>query len=181
MGHLAFSMTNRRWKEKCVGYCESHDQAIVGDKTISMWLFDAEIYGGMDNRHPASLRVDRGVALHKMIRLLTFCLAGEGYLNFMGNEFGHPEWIDFPREGNCFSFHYCRRQWDLSDNPDLRYHYLKQFDEAMNHLDEKFAFKSHPHQYISLKHEDDKVIAFEKGDLLFVFNFNTHKVRISRA
>jgi 1,4-alpha-glucan branching enzyme len=110
MGHIAHSMTNRRWKEKAVGYAESHDQAIVGDKTISMWLFDADIYHGM-NHGPgitSSLIVDRGVALHKMIRLITMSLAGEAYLNFMGNEFGHPEWIDFPREGNNNSFHYCR-------------------------------------------------------------------------
>lgn len=109
MGHLTHAMTNRRWKEKCVGYAESHDQAIVGDKTISMWLFDAEIYSGMNMADKPSLKVDRGLALHKMIRLLTQSLGGEAYLNFMGNEFGHPEWIDFPREGNNFSYHYCRR------------------------------------------------------------------------
>lgn len=108
MGHLAFNLTNRRYKEKCVAYCESHDQAIVGDKTISMWLFNEEIYTGMNVFHH-SIRVDRGVALHKMIRLVTIGLGGEAYLNFMGNEFGHPEWIDFPRQGNDFSYHYCRR------------------------------------------------------------------------
>ena len=107
MGHLTHSMTNRRWKEKCIGYAESHDQAIVGDKTIAMWLFDKEIYSNM-GVNQKSLLVDRGTALHKMIRLLTMTLAGEGYLNFMGNEFGHPECIYFPREGNNFSYHYCR-------------------------------------------------------------------------
>lgn len=111
MGNLAFNLTNRRYKEKCVAYCESHDQAIVGDKTISMWLFNQEIYTGMSIYSPQSIVVDRGIALHKMIRLLTIGLGGEAYLNFMGNEFGHPEWIDFPREGNSFSYHYCRRQW----------------------------------------------------------------------
>jgi len=109
MGHIAFSLTNRRWKEKCVAYAESHDQAIVGDKTISMWLFDSEIYTSMSVHSHRSIRVDRGMALHKMIRILTSGLGGEAYLNFMGNEFGHPEWIDFPREGNNFSYHYCRR------------------------------------------------------------------------
>lgn len=113
MGHLTHSMTNRRDKEKCVGYAESHDQAIVGDKTLAMWLFDSEIYTGMNRNDGMSLKVDRGMALHKMIRMLTQSLGGEGYLNFMGNEFGHPEWIDFPREGNNFSYHYCRRQWNL--------------------------------------------------------------------
>jgi 1,4-alpha-glucan branching enzyme len=109
MGALVHAMTNRRWLEKVVAYAESHDQAIVGDKTQSMYLFDAEIYHGMDRRNQPSLTVSRGMALHKMIRLLTQSLGGEAYLNFMGNEFGHPEWIDFPREGNNNSYHYCRR------------------------------------------------------------------------
>lgn len=117
MGFIVHSLTNRRWKEKCIAYSESHDQAIVGDKTISMWLFDKEIYTQMSTKDPMSIKVDRGMALHKMIRLLTMGLGGEAYLNFMGNEFGHPEWIDFPREGNGFSYHYCRRQWGISDNP----------------------------------------------------------------
>ena len=120
MGNIAFNLTNRRYKEKCVAYCESHDQAIVGDKTISMWLFGGEIYHGM-KAHNHSIVVDRGMALHKMIRIVTIGLGGEAYLNFMGNEFGHPEWIDFPREGNQFSYHYCRRQWHLSDNNQLKY------------------------------------------------------------
>lgn len=121
MGHLVHSLTNRRWKEKVVSYAESHDQAIVGDKTMSMRLFEEEIYHGMDRRSQPSLMVGRGVALHKMIRLITFSLGGESYLNFMGNEFGHPEWIDFPREGNNNSYHYCRRQWNLKYNKDLRF------------------------------------------------------------
>lgn len=109
MGHITHSLTNRRWREKVVGYCESHDQAIVGDKTISMWLFDADIYTGMSKLSEPNLRVSRGMALHKMIRLISQSLGGEAYLNFMGNEFGHPEWIDFPREGNGFDYSYCRR------------------------------------------------------------------------
>lgn len=109
MGGIVHAMTNRRWREKVVAYAESHDQAIVGDKTQSMHLFDAEIYHGMDRRNQPSLTVSRGMALHKMIRLMTSSLGGEAYLNFMGNEFGHPEWIDFPREGNNNSYHYCRR------------------------------------------------------------------------
>lgn len=136
MGHLAHAMTNRRAHEKCIGYAESHDQAIVGDKTIAMWLFDSDIYHGMSLEKEETLRVNRGMALHKMIRLLTLSLAGEGYLNFMGNEFGHPEWIDFPREGNGFTYNYCRRQWELSDNENLRYHFLNEFDRQMNHLEE---------------------------------------------
>lgn len=109
MGNITHSLTNRRWREKVIGYAESHDQAIVGDKTLSMQLFDSEIYHGMSRTQQPSLRVSRGMALHKMIRLISQSLGGEGYLNFMGNEFGHPEWIDFPREGNGNSFHHCRR------------------------------------------------------------------------
>lgn len=132
MGHISHSLTNRRWKEKCVGYAESHDQAIVGDKTISMWLFDSDIYHGMNRNQQRSVRVDRGLALHKMIRLITQSLGGEAYLTFMGNEFGHPEWIDFPREGNNNSYHYCRRQWSLLDKNELFYVCLYEFDKLMN-------------------------------------------------
>jgi 1,4-alpha-glucan branching enzyme len=135
MGHIAHSLTNRRWREKCVAYSESHDQAIVGDKTISMWIFDKEIYSNMAVNTHLSIAVDRGMALHKMIRLITMGLGGEAYLNFMGNEFGHPEWIDFPREGNGFSYHYCRRQWHLGDDNSLRFSQLKRFDKAMNELE----------------------------------------------
>jgi len=116
IGHLTHNLTNRRYKEKVIGYAESHDQAIVGDKTHSMHLFDSEIYTNMSLESVMTIKVSRGMALHKMIRLITMTLAGEGYLNFMGNEFGHPEWIDFPREGNNNSFQYCRRQWSLRDN-----------------------------------------------------------------
>ncbi len=109
--HLVQSLTNKRWKEKVVGYAESHDQAIVGDKTLAMWLLGEDIYHGMNHSGlgwPGSINVERGVALHKLIRLLTFSLAGEAYLNFMGNEFGHPEWIDFPRKENGFAYDFCR-------------------------------------------------------------------------
>lgn len=140
-----------------------------------MWLFDKEIYTHMSNKDPLTIRVDRGMALHKMIRLLTMGLGGEAYLNFMGNEFGHPEWIDFPREGNGFSYHYCRRQWSISDNKELRYAALKAFDRAMNELEEQFQWLSNDHQFITLTHEGDKIIAFEKGDLLFIFNFHHTK------
>ena len=176
MGNITHTLTNRRYAEKCIAYAESHDQAIVGDKTISMWLFDKEIYEGMDVKKFPSLIVDRGMALHKMIRLITFALGGEGYLNFMGNEFGHPEWVDFPRPGNHWSYHYCRRQWHLADDPNLRYSLLNNFDKAMLELDEKYQLITNRHQYITLAHESDKVITFERGDLLFVFNFHPSKV-----
>ena len=127
---LWYELVSRRPEERNIGYCESHDQALVGDKTLMFRLCDADMYWHM-NKFDPSLVIDRGIALHKMIRLVTASLAGEGYLNFMGNEFGHPEWIDFPREGNGWSYHYCRRQWSLVDNQDLRFTELNEFDKAM--------------------------------------------------
>jgi len=172
MGHICHILQNRRWQEKCIGYAESHDQCLVGDKTLAMWLLDSEMYTGMSNLLPLSPRVDRGVALHKMIRLLTHGLAGEGYLNFMGNEFGHPEWLDFPRVGNGESYHYARRQWNLVDDHDLKYRYLNDFDAAMNQLEEAHHWLSSPPGYVSCKHEADKVIAFERAGLVFAFNLH---------
>ena len=120
LGALYHTLLNRRWSEKHIGYAESHDQAMVGDKTIAFWLMDKDMYWNMGKENK-SVVVDRGLALHKMIRLITFSLAGEGYLTFMGNEFGHPEWIDFPREGNNWSFQHARRQWSIGDADYLRY------------------------------------------------------------
>ena len=130
IGKVWYELTTRRPQEKTIGYSESHDQALVGDKTIMFRLCDSEMYASMSKKTP-SITIDRGIALHKMIRLVSASLAGEGYLNFMGNEFGHPEWIDFPREGNGWSYHYCRRQWSLRDNDELRYIELDNFDKAM--------------------------------------------------
>lgn len=172
MGHIAHSMTNRRWKEKCVAYAESHDQAIVGDKTFAQWLFDNEIYSNMKANDNPSIQVARGIALHKMIRLIVLALGGEAYLNFMGNEFGHPEWIDFPREGNGFSYHYCRRQWNLVRDEGLRFAQLNRWDRAINKLESTTNWLNSTHQFVQLTHEGDKVIAFERGDLLFIFNFH---------
>ena len=130
MHGLWYEMTTRRPEEKCIAYCESHDQALVGDKTILFRMADAEMYTGMEKSHH-SMTMDRAIELHKMIRLLTLTLGGHGYLNFMGNEFGHPEWVDFPREGNGWSYKYARRQWSLADNPFLKYEWLRDFDKAM--------------------------------------------------
>lgn len=172
MGHIVHIMTNRRFKEPVIAYTECHDQALVGDKTLSMWLLDKDIYDNMTIMKQENIVVSRGMALHKMMRLITIGLGGESYLNFMGNEFGHPEWIDFPREGNGWSYHHCRRRFDLADDKLLRYHYWLNFDRAMIHLEDKFQFLTSQENYISEKHEDNKVIVFEKGDLLFVFNFH---------
>nr|QOC60275.1 starch branching enzyme I [Eleocharis dulcis] len=172
MEEIVWSLTNRRYTERCIAYAESHDQAIVGDKTLAFLLMDKEMYTGMSDLEPASPIIDRGIALHKMIHFITMALGGEGYLNFMGNEFGHPEWIDFPREGNNWSYDKCRRQWELVDTDHLRYKYLNAFNKAMNLLDEKFSFLSSGKQIVSSASEEDKVIVFERGDLVFVFNFH---------
>ena len=170
---LWYELTGRRPNEKNIGYAESHDQALVGDKTIMFRLCDAEMYVGMQ-KFGANPIIDRGIALHKMIRLLTASLAGEGYLNFMGNEFGHPEWIDFPREGNSWSYHYCRRQWSLVDNPNLRYIELGDFDKAMIKLlkEQNLLDITPVNRWM---HNDDKILIYTKNDFVFVFNFNAKK------
>lgn len=165
------TLLNRRFTEKHVGYAESHDQALVGDKTMAFWLMDAEMYFNM-GKFSDNIAVDRGVALHKMIRLITFSLAGEAYLNFMGNEFGHPEWVDFPRQGNNFSYHYARRQWSLAENPELRYEGLGRFDAAMNDLDHRFhILPDHLIEQLAL-HEDTRQLVYRRGALVFAFNFH---------
>jgi 1,4-alpha-glucan branching enzyme len=174
MGQLYGALTNRRAGEKHVGYAESHDQALVGDKTLAMWLMDADIYFHM-NKGSRSLVVDRGIALHKLIRLVTFALGGEAYLNFMGNEFGHPEWIDFPREGNNWSFKYARRQWSLVDDPLLRYRDLNAFDHDMIALDEKYHLLGETETEHLYVHEDDKVLVFRRAGLVFAVNFHPTK------
>lgn len=169
---LWWELTTRRPGEKNIGYSESHDQALVGDKTIMMWLADEEIYWKMD-LNSQSLKIDRAIALHKLIRLITFSLAGEGYLNFMGNEFGHPEWLDFPRQENHDDFQHARRQWSLGDNKDLRFQYLLAFDQAMINLERHYKFLESPEpvQQLWIKNSD-KLLAYKKGQLLFVFNFH---------
>ncbi len=168
---MFWEVTNRRKDEKTISYCESHDQALVGDKTIIFRLVDADMYWHFkkgDENHAAV----RGIALHKMIRLLTASTINGGYLNFMGNEFGHPEWIDFPREGNGWSHKYARRQWNLVDNKDLCYHYLGDFDEAMIKMlkSERNIQKS---PVVEIWHNDgDQVLAYRRDNLTFVFNFS---------
>ena len=174
LGELFATLLNRRHGEKHIGYAESHDQALVGDKTIAFRLMDKDMYWHM-NRASQNPVIDRGVALHKLIRLITFSLAGEGYLNFMGNEFGHPEWIDFPREGNGWSMQYARRQWSLADHPDLRYGGLQRFDRAMLALDPTYHLLTDPLIELLLVHEDHKLLVYRRGPLVFAFNFHpTH-------
>jgi 1,4-alpha-glucan branching enzyme len=173
VGALWHELTQRRPREKVVGYCESHDQALVGDKTIMFRLADKDMYGSM-NKDSANPNIDRAMALHKMIRLITCTCAGEAYLNFMGNEFGHPEWIDFPRPGNGNSYHYARRLWSLSEDGMLRYHFLRDFDKAMLTLVKENNLLDLPSRLIS-HHEEQKLLAYRKGRFLFFFNF--HPVR----
>ncbi|MEN8203419.1 MAG: alpha amylase C-terminal domain-containing protein [Bacteroidota bacterium] len=170
MEEIFHELTSKRADEKTVGYAESHDQALVGDKTIIFRLIDKEMYWHMQ-KGSENLVVDRGMALHKMIRLITAATAGNGYLNFIGNEFGHPEWIDFPREGNDWSFQYARRQWSLIENRDLRYHYLADFDRAMVTLIAQHKIYNSACNHVK-SDPRDLVIAFEREGLLFVFNFH---------
>ncbi|KAL6935745.1 alpha-1,4-glucan branching enzyme [Hanseniaspora opuntiae] len=172
MGNIVQNLTNRRYKEKVICYSESHDQALVGDKTLAFWLMDSSMYTEMSILGPLTPVIDRGIALHKMIRLLTQSLGGEGYLNFMGNEFGHPEWLDFPTQRNRQSYQYARRQYNLVDDDLLRYKHLYQFDKAMNKCEDKYKWLNSPQAYVSLKHESDKMIVFERNGLLFIFNFH---------
>ena len=170
MGEIYYELTNKRQDERTISYAECHDQALVGDKTIIFRLMDKEMYTAM-SKGTQNLTVERGMALHKMIRLVTLATAGDGYLNFMGNEFGHPEWIDFPREGNGWSYFYARRQWSLVDSPDLRYGQLWQFDRAMIHLfSENGILRDRPVQlYVD---EVQKVLIFGRGYFIFALNFH---------
>lgn len=171
---IFWELTNRRSDEKTINYAESHDQALVGDKTIIFRLIDDQMYWHM-MKNDTNMAVDRGMSLHKMIRLVTLSTINGGYLNFMGNEFGHPEWIDFPREGNGWSYKYARRQWSLVDRKDLKYEYLGNFDEAMIKLVKDVK---HFEQSPIIKLWDnggDQILAFMRKDLLFIFNFHPFK------
>jgi 1,4-alpha-glucan branching enzyme len=170
-GEIWSTLTNRRRGEKTVAYAESHDQALVGDKTIAFWLMDAAMYWHMQAGDDDPV-VARGVALHKMIRLVTLALGGEAYLTFMGNEFGHPEWVDFPREGNGWSYRYARRQWHLADDPRLKYQFLQAFDAAMVGLARRTGLlRTPPAQQLNID-ADNQCLVFERGDLVFAFNFH---------
>lgn len=168
---LWHELTNRRQDEKTISYAECHDQAIVGGKTIVFELMDKEIYDHM-RVDDDNLVVSRGMALHKMIRLATIATGGHGYLNFMGNEFGHPEWIDFPRAGNNWSYHYARRQWHLRYDPDLKYHYLAEFDTAMIGAISKHRLLEEHETMLLLNDNSRKLTIFKRGMLLFFFNFH---------
>lgn len=169
-GEIWYELTNKRADEKTISYAECHDQALVGDKTLIFRLMDKEMYFSM-NKDSKSLIVDRGIALHKMIKLVTLATCGGGYLNFMGNEFGHPEWIDFPREGNSWSYKYARRQWSLAEPDYLRYRYLRNFDKKMiNYASSQGILTEAPELLIS--DEEKKILIFRRKNTIFAFNFN---------
>jgi 1,4-alpha-glucan branching enzyme len=171
---IFWEVTNRRKDERTISYVESHDQALVGDKTVIFRLIDADMYWHMQ-KGDENFTVHRGIALHKMIRLVTLSTINGGYLNFMGNEFGHPEWIDFPREGNGWSYKYARRQWDLVDNHNLNYHYLGDFDAAMLKVIKGMrGLRNSPVEEI-WHNDGDQILAYKRKDLIFVFNFSPMK------
>lgn len=170
MGEIWWELTNKREDEKTISYAECHDQALVGDKTLIFRLIDKEMYTSM-NIDSQSIVVDRGIALHKMIRLVTIATAGDGYLTFMGNEFGHPEWIDFPRAGNGWSYKYARRQWSLCKPDYLRYKYLMNFDSDMIHLFRKENLLAYKPELIRAD-EEKKVLIFRRKNYIFALDFN---------
>ena len=171
MGELWGVLANRRYGEATIAYAESHDQALVGDKTLAFWLMDKEMYWHMAKDDPNPV-IERGIAMHKLIRLVTLVLGGEGWLTFMGNEFGHPEWLDFPREGNGWSYHYCRRQWSLVDNLQLKYGWLAEFDRQLMEFAKKTnLLTTPPAQNLFIDYER-KIIVAERANLIFVFNFS---------
>lgn len=171
IGFLWHELTNRRKDEKTISYAESHDQALVGDQTLIFRLIGASMYDHM-TLQSNDLNVFRGISLHKMIRLVTLCTAGHGYLNFMGNEFGHPEWIDFPREGNVWSYKYARRQWHLVNDSDLRYGQLASFDKEMVKLARDHNIPGEQQPVLVAADEASKILAFVRVGLVIVLNFN---------
>jgi len=179
-GALWGELTNRRSDERSITYVECHDQSIVGDKTMLFELIDSRVYTNMgaEDEHMA---VVRGIALHKMMRLATLASGGDGYLNFMGNEFGHPEWIDFPREGNNWSYHYARRQWSLRDSKDMKYHFLADFDIAMlKTVASRNGVTSQTPEHL-LDHYGDKILAMRRGPIVIVFNFHPNNSVVDYA
>lgn len=171
MFELWHQLSNRPIKEKSIAYAESHDQALVGDKSLAFWLMDKEMYFSMSLLQQ-NLVVDRGIALHKLIRMITLSLGGEGYLTFIGNEFGHPEWVDFPREGNNWSYQYARRQWSLADDPLLRYGQLAAWDKSMIQLAKDFQVLASQHAHQLHLDPNKKILAYERAGLIFVFSFH---------
>jgi 1,4-alpha-glucan branching enzyme len=165
------TLSNRRYGERTIAYAESHDQALVGDKSLAFWLMDKEMYTHMSIT-TESLIIDRGIALHKLIRLFTLSVGGEGWLNFIGNEFGHPEWVDFPREGNDWSYKYARRQWNLQENTELRYQHLYKYGaELVKMANENDIVSALPAKQLNMD-ENNHTMIYERNNLIFAINFH---------
>lgn len=173
VGDIYYRLTDKRAEEHVIGYVESHDQAMVGDQTLIFRLIGDKMYNFMSVDTP-NLQVDRGIALYKLVYFSTLSLSNGGYLNFMGNEFGHPEWIDFPREDNNWSLHYARRQWNLADDAKLKFHYLNSFTQKMMEFINSQKILSFPPNPI-VRDEGNQVLVYERGDFLFCLNFNPQK------
>ena len=175
MKEFFYTMTNRLYDVKTIAYAESHDQALVGDKTLAFRLMDKEMYSSM-SKQCQNVIVDRGLALHKMIRLFTISLGGNAWLNFMGNEFGHPEWIDFPRKDNGWSYKYARRQWSLVDDKNLKFHLMSDFDSDMLRFVKEYNIMQSDPAWLMNVDEDNKTIVFERNNLIFVFNWGIKSI-----
>jgi len=171
IGELWHEITTRRPQERNIGYCESHDQSLVGDKTLIFWLADSDMYDGM-SVYSVNYKIDRAIALHKMIRFISLTLAGEGYLNFIGNEFGHPEWVDFPTADNNWSYKYAKRRWDLADYDQLRYRHLLAFDNEMLRFAKEHKVLADTNPENLWMDETNKILAYRKAHLVFLFNFS---------
>jgi len=173
LNYLFNELTKKRDDEYSISYVESHDQALVGGKTLIFELIDKDMYFNM-HKSSKNLIVDRGIALHKMARLLTVSLSDSGYLNFMGNEFGHPEWIDFPREGNGWTYHYARRQWSLLDDDNLKFKDLGYFDQSLINLFKNNLILKNKINNPQIDNKN-KILSFERGDFIFCFNFHPNE------
>ncbi|KAH7682202.1 1,4-alpha-glucan branching enzyme protein [Dioscorea alata] len=142
-------------------YCENHNQSISGGRSF------AEILFGNNNQNFIGLEdfEFRGSSLHKMIRLISFSIGGSAYLNFMGNEFGHPNRVEFPMESNNYSFAFANRKWDLLKDKGLHMG-LFNFDKEMMKLDEKEQILSRNPS--TVHHVDDsKMVILNTDDVSF--------------
>lgn len=91
-------------------------------------------------QNPDCIIVDR-LNLLKTIKVITMVLGGEGYLNFIGNEFNHPEWVEFPSKENEWSFERCRRYWDLiSKDHGSYYIFLLNFEKKILKIVSELSF-----------------------------------------
>lgn len=163
LGSMWYEMNNHRPYDHTISYVECHDQCINGHDAMIWRLLGDDMYNAM-LMETETWKVSRGLAFYRLMRLITLATADKGYLNFMGNEFGHPEWLDAEE--------HAHRQWRLAEDTSLKYACLNAWDQAQMQLvsDNIESFKT-PAMFRYI-HEDKRLLAFERGALLFVFNFN---------